>query len=201
MLNSKLKLLICLITSLSILASPAAIHAQPQAIVNVTTSVQACLLDIVVRPEARVPAINNWDSIVDITILRNDNTLLAAFTLNTNIQGLGTYDFCLNGIFPTPGTYKFYAKGISHLRKRFLGVSTFNAYHDLVNLTGASNFLIAGEVSNVIDNKINSLDMSYVQNKIATTDYKADLNQDGIVSSLDTTIVQNNYFKVGDPMP
>jgi len=201
MLNSKFKLLVCLITTFSLLASPAAIHAQPQAIVTVNTTVQACLLDIVVRPEARVPAINNWGSTVDITILRNDNTTLATFTLITNNQGLGTYDFCANSIFPTPGTYKFYAKGFSHLRKRFLGVNTFNAYHDLVNLTGASNFLVAGEVSNVFDNKINSLDMSYVINKSGSGDIKADLNLDGIVNSLDTTILQNNYFKTGDPIP
>lgn len=190
-----------MITTISLVASPAAIHAQPQANVTVNTAVQACLLDIVVRPESRVPAINNWGSTVDITILRNDNSLLAAFTLVTNNQGMGTYDFCLNGIFPTPGTYKFYAKGLSHLRKRFLGVSAFNAYRDLVNLTGASNFLIAGEVSNVVDNKINSLDMSYVINQFTTTDVKADLNRDGIVNNLDSTIVQGNYFKVGDPMP
>lgn len=201
MFKTKFRQLVLLTTLLCLLPCRGAIHAQPQANVTITTSVQACLLDIVARPELRVPAINNWATSLDITILRNDNTTLATFSGVTNNQGLLTYDFCSHGIFPTPGTYKFYVKGLSHLRKRFVGVSAFNAYHDLVNLTGASNFLVAGEVSNVFDNKINSLDMSYVINQQGSADAKADLNQDGIVNNLDFAIVQTNYFKVGDPLP
>lgn len=177
-------------------------YAQPQQDITVTTNVQACLLDIIARPEQRVPAINNWDSSsVVFDILTNTNTTLASFTQATNNQGLTTYDFCANLIFPSQGTYKFYVRALSHLRKRFTGVSAFNTYHDTINLTGASNFLVAGEVSNVFDNKINSLDLAYISSRMGTGDDKADLNQDGIVNSLDVNIARGNQLKVGDPIP
>lgn len=201
MFEKRFKQFIFISTSLALLASPAAIHAQPQADVTVSTSIQACLLDIVARPEQRVPAINNWDSTVNFTILTNANATLATFTVPTTTQGVGTYDFCANAIFPTPGTYKFYAIGFSHLRKRFTGVSAFNTYHDTVNLTGASNFLVAGEVSNVFDNKINSLDLAYLNSRMGTGDVKADLNQDGIVNTLDANIARANMLRLGDPIP
>ncbi|MEP7103780.1 MAG: dockerin type I domain-containing protein [Candidatus Dojkabacteria bacterium] len=177
------------------------VYAQPQANVTVSSSIQACLLDMVARPEQRVPPINNWDSTVSFVILDNSNLTLASFTVPTDTQGLATYDFCANTIFPVPGTYKFYATGFSHLRKRFTGVSAFNTYHDSVNLTGASNFLVAGEVSNSFDNKVNSLDLAYLNSKMGSADNKADLNQDGIVNSLDVTIERNNQLKLGDPIP
>jgi hypothetical protein len=177
------------------------IYAQPQEDVTVTSSVQACLLDIIARPEQRVPAINNWDSVVDFNILTMADAPLASFTLPTNIQGLATYDFCANSIFPVQGNYKFYARALSHLRKRFTPISAFNTYYDTINLTGASNFLIAGEVSNVFDNKINSLDIAYINGMMGSSDVKADLNQDGIVDGLDVTIARNNIFKIGDTLP
>jgi hypothetical protein len=65
-------------------------------------------------------------------------------------------------------------------------------------LTLTGNKLLAGDTGSTNDNYINSLDLSTLVEKFYTADNKNDLNQDGIVNSLDLSNQIFNLFKTGD---
>lgn len=166
--------------------------------VDVSVSVPGCVLELTVKPEKRIPATNNWDTILNVEVYRSNNTLLKAFTTNTDTTGKSTIDLCDLGAVPVPDTYNFYLKGYSHLRKKFASVTTFQNYYNTVDFTTGGIKLLAGEVSPADDNYINIFDFSAQVKKLYTNDYKTDLNQDGIVNSLDISNTIYNFYKTGD---
>lgn len=166
--------------------------------VNISASVYTCNLTLTVRPEKRIPVLNNWSNNNFIEIYNSSNNLVASFNMNMNNFGIASIDLCANNIFLNEGTYNFYVRGFSHLRKLFPNVFTFNLQNVNLNLTGTNNFLLAGEISNTFDNTINSLDISRLISKIYTNDIKSDLNRDGIVDFLDINIIIVNFFKNGE---
>ncbi len=166
--------------------------------VDVSVSVPGCVIDLTVKPEKRIPSTNNWDTILNVSIFRPDNTLLKSFTTNTDNLGKSTIDLCDLGATPLPGTYDFFLTGYSHLRKKFASVTTFQNYFNIVDFTTGNVKLLAGEVSNSHDNYINIFDFSTQVQKLYTNDYRNDLNQDGIVNSLDVSNTIYNFYKSGD---
>jgi len=95
------------------------------------------------------------------------------------------------------GNYRIEIIGYSHLNKNF-PCRLVSSSEEYVDLTQDSAVLLAGEVSNVYDNYINSLDISVLVNQLYNADYLTDLNQDSKVNSLDMSIQIYNLFKFGD---
>lgn len=186
-------LLICSLTLF--LGIPKSIAQQQD--VNVSATVQPCILILLFQPSDRI--LGNFSTNADVSLrFSTTNNLLHNFNLTTDNSGSGVYDFCANSIFPVSGLYDFYIRGTSHLRKRISTVLTFTRATTTTDLRSPTNLLIAGETSNIFDNKINSLDISTQIRALGTNNILNDLNQDGIVNELDLEITRRNFFLVGD---
>jgi hypothetical protein len=194
----KKTLIFLILLSLSI-GSPR-VYAQSSDIkdINVNASINPCLLYLTVKPEKRIPPLNNWDTGIDMDVYNTNSTLLFSLTTSTNNLGKSTIDLCDQSIAVSPGNYNFYIKGTSTLRKLYPNVPAFSSYETFTDFSANGSFLLAGETSNTFDNYINSLDLSTQIKTIYTNDYKNDLNQDGVVNGLDLSITINNFFKKGD---
>ncbi|MCS7317421.1 MAG: hypothetical protein NZZ41_03750 [Candidatus Dojkabacteria bacterium] len=167
--------------------------------VLISASIYTCNLTLVVKPEKRLPVNNNWSNTNQIQIEDiNTNNIVASFSMNMNNLGIGTINLCANNIFLNEGNYNFYITGFSHLRKKFSNIYSFNIQNITHDLTGTNNFLLAGEISNTFDNKINSLDVSKLIDNMYTNDVKSDLNRDGSVNFLDINIIVTNFLKHGE---
>lgn len=164
--------------------------------VNINASVAPCGLIINVKPEQR--AINNWMNTGDFDIRTMSDNPLHQFNLGTDATGSGSINLCASNVFLTSGTYRFYVRGLSHLRKRFDNVVAFSTPTSYVDLSTTGGLLIAGETSNVYDNVINTLDLSTQIRFFGTGDIKNDLNRDGNVNFNDLQISLNNFYFVGD---
>jgi hypothetical protein len=165
---------------------------------HVEAVVSGCTLSIRVYPEKRIPPVNNWGTFLTLEIRDTNGTLLfSEGSLPTNNQGLGQMSICGSGFTPLPGNYNFRLRGYSHLWKQYLNVPAFQTQDAEVDLTGYPP-LWASEISPVLDNFINGLDVSNIANSMYTNDYAADLNQDGSVNSLDISIFMSNIYRTGD---
>lgn len=165
---------------------------------QVEAVVSDCFLSIRVYPEKRIPPVNNWGTFLTIEVRDALGTLVfSEAALPTNNQGFGQISTCSSGFTPLPGNYDFRIRGYSHLWKEYLNVPAFTSQGSEVDLTGYPP-LLASEISPVIDNFINGLDVSNIANSIYTSDYAADLNQDGSVNSLDISIFMSNIYASGD---
>lgn len=190
----KAKYLILIMMLLVLLYGNIAAHAED---INVSAEVKIKQLQIKVYPEKRVPAINNWATIIDLELRDcSTNQILYKFNqINTNNQGIATID--LSNLDVAGGRYSFSVRGASHLRKKF-NCYNLTSQTPFVDLTQQVSPLLAGEISNKFDNYINSLDMSVLVKDLYTSDYYSDLNQDGEVNSLDSSIQLINLYKNGD---
>lgn len=169
--------------------------------VEVSARVYGCHLDITARPEKR--HMNNFSTILSIDIFDNLDNYIDTAIVTTDVNGEGRVALCDQGIELDDSTnYNFYIRGYSHLRKVFANESAFSTALTVKDFwqSNPDNYLLAGETSNVFDNKINSLDLSTQIHKdiIFTNDYKNDLNQDGEVNSLDLSNTVYNFFEIGD---
>ena len=66
------------------------------------------------------------------------------------------------------------------------------------DLTKENKDLLAGAISIVYNNFINALDLSVMMNELFSNDVKADLNQDGLVNSLDLSNQIYNFYDFGE---
>jgi len=165
--------------------------------VNINATVPSCIFNFTVKPEKRIPRINNWGTILSIQIYKNGQQVFNT-SVNTDIFGKGSINVCLKNFYPTPGNYDFYLRGYSHLLKKYYNISAFSSYTTYVDFSSNNAYLTAGETSVIFDNFINALDLSTQIRNMYTTDYKNDLNQDGQVNALDLSITIGNFYKVGD---
>jgi hypothetical protein len=157
-----------------------------------------CKLNIKTYPEKRIPRTGNWGTLLIITVSKDGNKI-ATSQARSDDQGIAHFDFCVQNLTFQPGKYDLAVKGLSHLCKSFLGVSTFENDTTLTDLTGNNQVLLAGETSNIFDDKINSLDAStQIRAFYKTDDEKNDLNRDGKVNSLDFSNTVYNFYKLGD---
>jgi hypothetical protein len=166
--------------------------------VNVTAYIRPETLTFKVYPEKRVPVTGNWSTIVNLTVVSCDDPS-RIFTYNnipTDDSGEGTLVIPAGDAL-IDSSYRFFIKGYSHLRREF-NCYTLDHVDQYIDFTLEGKELLAGEISIIYDNHINSLDMSYLITHFGTSDNKADLNHDGIVDSLDFDILINNLFLTGD---
>lgn len=166
--------------------------------VVVTASVPVCNLQLTARPADRIPPIGNWGTYLNVSVTNLSDQQQFAFAGNSDNQGTINYDLCDNGVSVEPGTYNFYIRGLSHLRKRFPAVQTFTNYNSSVIFAAPSQYLVAGETSEVYDNFINGLDISTQVVSLYTGDEQDDLNKDGVVNALDLSITVKNLYVQGD---
>lgn len=178
-----------------LLVSTTQIKAQD---VDIIATVSPCILNLTVYPEKRIPTTLNWGTNINLLIKDPFNTPIANVSFFTNNSGQGTVDLCAQNIFLSPGSYNLGVKGFSHLNKNFNNIVGFNTFTTNVIKIDLADKLLAGEVSVIVDNYINSLDLSYLVNKLYTFDLKADLNRDDIVNSLDLSNQVYNLYTFGD---
>jgi hypothetical protein len=159
-----------------------------------------CKLNLIVYPEKRIPRTENWDTQLIIYIYK-DAQKIASATASSNNLGEATFDFCPQNLTFEAGNYDIAIKGLSHLCKYFQGIRAFENDSQVINLTLNNQVLLAGETSNIFDDKINSLDAStQIRAFYKTNDEKNDLNQDGKVNSLDFSNTVYNFYRLGDGM-
>lgn len=166
--------------------------------VEISAGVYSCVVGITVKPEKRIPPINNWSNFNSIEIRNQLNVPVTNLNLNMNNLGFASFNLCSEDIFIPEGVYNFYVRGFSHLRKLYPNIDTFNFQSVNIDLSGTNNFLVAGETSNIFDNYINALDISTQVSNIYSNDLKNDLNRDGLVNAMDISITITNYYKFGD---
>lgn len=166
--------------------------------VVVTASIPSCVVQITTRPADRIPPVNNWGTNLQISATNLDTLDQTLFAGTSNNLGELSYDFCANAQTVVSGDYDFNIRGFSHLNKLIPNVNAFNSYTSSLFFTAPSQYLIAGETSIVFDNYINGLDLSTQVVNLNTGDIKNDLNQDGLVNSLDLSITVKNLYAEGD---
>jgi hypothetical protein len=169
----------------------------PQPPVTVTGFIRIIDVAFKVYPEKRIPPAGNWDTFADVVLKSCSSSYTRSFNnIPTDTTGYGVVPIPSANPLPA-GSYRFFIRGFSHLNRQF-NCYSLNGSNPYIDLTPESKLLLAGEVSNVYDNYINSLDISVLVNKLFTGDYKNDLNQDTKVNSLDLGNQVYNIFTPGD---
>jgi hypothetical protein len=175
---------------------------------TVKTNVYSCVLELNVKPEKRVA--NEWANLINIDIFTNDNNKhLGKFQTTTDSNGDALFNLCedtLPPIYLQNNTYNFYVKGHAHLTKLFQDLSGFEQVYTKLELAReSSNYLVAGDINTIQDDKVNSLDITHVikhlgfQNGIDPEyDQLYDLNYDGIIDFQDAQILISNFYQLGD---
>ena len=92
----------------------------------------------------------------------------------------------------TAGNYDILIKSSNYLNKKMLNKALSS------NATIAFDILKAGDINNVPDNKVNSLDWSVMSSVWNTNNVTADINKDGIVNTADFSFISQNLNQVGD---
>jgi hypothetical protein len=158
-----------------------------------------CIFNFVAKPEKRIPRTNNWNTLLTVKIYNSSNTPLTTVSqLRTANNGSGSIDLCPRNLDLSLGLYNFDVIGFSHLCKRFNSIPAFETDTQVVDFSTNGAELLAGETSNVRDEKINSLDMStQIRYLYRTDDEKNDLNRDNKVNSLDFSNTIYNLYKLG----
>jgi len=154
------------------------------------------VITIKIKPESRIPPINN-DSLPIVVEVRQEGTTIPIATYsiiaaNTGDAFLGTIS--INDI--PLGTYDIAIKGLSHLRKVFTHQSFEGPSIRTYTLTIPE--LAAGDTNPTEDNYVNSLDISYMSMHLYESDQRADLTNDGIINSLDYSALLKNLYSHGD---
>jgi len=162
----------------------------------VVSAVLPYYISVKIKPEERIPSINNdkLEINIKINIAGSPNSTIDE-TLTTDSSGFTDLTAVDPSTF-TAGNYDIYIKGSSHLTTKFpnepIGPVAISD-HDLT-----FNVLRAGDSHPVADDYINSLDISYIINQFGTNNLQADLNRDGIVNETDLNILLKNLYKTGD---
>lgn len=164
--------------------------------IEITAEVQPCELTVIIYPEKRIPATNNWDTLLNVQIF-NNQTQAANLTAPSNNFGVANFQLCLNNIQLTSGVYNFYVRGFSHLRRIYTGVPAFDTQTETLDLRPFGE-MYAGETSVIFDNYINVLDISTQIASMYTSSIKNDLNQDGYVNTLDISNTITNFYMNGE---
>lgn len=166
--------------------------------VTVTANVQSCIFLLEVRPEKRIPATNNWGTLVTVDVFSASNVYIGTVQANSNNLGVVEFDLCASGLPLSAGTYRLYVRGFSHLRRNYGLQSGFTTAQTYINLVPIGT-MFTGETSIVYDNYINVLDIStQITNMYSTSSIKNDLNRDGTVNVLDIANTITNFYLSGD---
>jgi len=168
--------------------------------ISITVS-SLCQASLIAYPEKRIPSTGNWSNLNEIEIYNSVNQKVGSLTLTSDNLGKMPVDLCQD-VQLSPGSYTFYIKGFSHLRRKIqnIQIQALNSVVPIdILLTTPDKLLLAGETSPVFDNKINSLDIStQIKAMYSTTSVKNDLNRDGKVNTLDISNTIYNFYKLGE---
>lgn len=165
--------------------------------VTVTANVQSCIFQLEVRPEKRIPATNNWGTLVTVDVFSASNVYIGSVQANSNNAGVAEFDLCASGLPLTGGTYRLYVRGFSHLRRNYGLQSGFTTAQTYINLVPIGT-MFTGETSVIYDNYINTLDIStQIGSMYSTSSIKNDLNRDGTVNVLDIANTITNFYLAG----
>src|SRR3990167_2612688 len=170
--------------------SPCEAPAEPAITVNGFIRINEVLLKY--YPEKRIPVTLNWDTIATVAMQNCTTSTTYTFPgIVSDSNGDATINVPIATSIPD-GNYRFFVRGASHLNKEF---SCYPIMPDtgLTDLTPEGD-LLAGEISIVYDNYINSLDISVLANELFSADYYSDLNQDSEVNGLDLSNQIYNIF-------
>lgn len=153
-------------------------------------------IDFIAIPEKRSPLTGNNDSHVTVEVRAVGSTVpLFSALVDTDVDG-EYHGLLLTGI--SPGTYDVTAKAYSHLRRRLDGIALGDGVTVDFSAAGTDP-LLCGDVNLVDgDNKVNSLDMTILVGQWFVNDERSDLNQDGVVNSIDMTNMVTNFNLEGD---
>lgn len=163
------------------------------------TKTLVCIFNFIAKPEKRIPRTNHWNTLLTVRIYNSSNTLITTVNqFRTDDSGSGSVDLCPRNLNLSLGLYSFDVIGYSHLCTKFNSIPAFETDSQVVDFSKNGVELLAGETSNVRDEKINSLDMStQIRFLYRTDDEKNDLNRDGKVNSLDFSNTIYNLYKLG----
>ena len=173
---------------------------QDSTIVNINVQDNLCILNLIVKPEKRLPDINNWGTLLTVEVLDLSGFRVGKLEGRSNNFGMATFDICAQNVPLVNNTaYNFYIRGLSHLRKYFPNMTIVLGAKGTNDFSTNRRVLLAGETSVIFDNYINSLDLSTQAKAFRRTDdEKNDLNRDFIVNALDISNTAFNFRKVGD---
>ncbi|MBN1915580.1 hypothetical protein JW796_01115 [Candidatus Dojkabacteria bacterium] len=166
--------------------------------VVVSVNVRVGKISFTVYPEKRIPPTGNWSTRMSVQIRQAGTTvpIIQRDNVTTDSNGYGEIILSDSEIL-NPGVYDFSFKGISHLRKNYYSY-TISSLEPYLNFTTNREYLLAGETSVIVDNYVNSLDVSTVVKNFYKTNIQNDLNRDGQVNSLDLSNQIINLYKFGD---
>lgn len=167
--------------------------------VVIITDKKICPFNFLAKPEKRIPREGNWGTLLSVDFLDSSKKVISSIQARSDKSGNASVNLCDQNITLESGTYNFYVKGLSHLRKYYANINVVKDGSSVVNFSAGGSVLLAGETSNIFDNKINSLDAStQIRAFYKTDDEKNDLNRDNKVNSLDFSNTVFNFYKLGD---
>lgn len=165
--------------------------------VQLEASVSTIQLNLTTHPGARTPATGNWAHGFEFNLHDcGSNTNLVSINPNS-ANSNGDSVVAIPSSANISGSNRIYVRGESHLNKD-LGCIDFATQAVTASFTAGAEELIPGEVSNVYDNYINSLDISPLINDFSGNTVKYDLNRDGLVNQSDLNILVDSLYVNGD---
>lgn len=162
--------------------------------VTVTANAVTEVFNFQTIPDDRIGDLTNTQNIT-IRNCANTSNSYTYTNIPTDIGGFGTLNIPAN--HNQFGSKRVIVRGFSHLNKD-LGCIDFDSVDFTHYFNQPGEELTPGEVSNVYDNYINSLDASGVITDFTQTTVKYDLNLDGTVDGTDLDILLNYLYQAGD---
>ena len=149
-----------------------------------------------IRPEKRIPKTNNWDTSFNIQIRKPGKTYgeLDTYSYTYSWGTSGPITMTANNV--PPGTYDIAIRAAAHLREIFPNQVVNSELTQNFDLTSIP--LRGGDCHPTADNYVNIMDLSYQATNIYTSEDRSDLNDDGVVNSLDFQILLTNFDTAGE---
>ncbi len=174
--------------------------------VNISSNVYGCQMNLVVEPEERF--LDNWTTDVLVKIYDNTNMInYGTFNSSVGIDGKNTINICdlIPPIYIGNNYYNYYIKGKSHLTRGYPNIYSFEKVEDTLNFTNIGQPLLAGDIDNLYDDEINSLDITHIIRILGKIDGvhmeyndKYDLDFDGDIDIDDAEVLLKNIYLIGD---
>lgn len=195
-----IKVFFRLIISITIVTLVLSITTSSVKAVDVGVDVYGCVLELLLKPERRVSASTNSSLSIEVEIYDTDNVLKVVYQDIADNTGRASINLCDNNVSLVDNNYKFYVKGDGYLKRSFGPLRAFDKSTTTLDLRSDTE-LLAGEVSKIYDNYINSFDIDGVNEFFGSNTQKYDLNRDGLVNSMDISIALKNFNSKGDCSP
>lgn len=161
---------------------------------TITAGVSTQTFNFQTIPDDRLADLSNTQDITIRNCLGSGGSNTFA-NVPTNNLGFGSLNISPSASIS--GSKRVLVRGLSHLNQD-MGCINFSQVNFTHNFNQPGQELIPGEVSNVYDNYLNSLDASGIISDLGQTTVKYDLNLDGSVDDSDLDIMLNYLYLTGD---